>query len=80
VEAVRKHAGPHNSADIEKVRGELGHLSRAQQDAAINEARRRGHVSASAEEGGRGKISPKRQEALLHEGGSRLGTLSLRNP
>lgn len=77
--AVKEHGGSHNLAPLLKVRGSLGHLSRAQQDAVIHEARRRQLVSGSDYEGRHG-VSPEERAAGIPQADSRgvLGFLSLR--
>jgi hypothetical protein len=80
VAAVTKHGGEYNLADLAHVRGELGHLSRAEQDRAIDEARRRGHLYGSAYEGRHGLSAAQQAAALEEPGGRRVGFLSLRHP
>lgn len=76
--AVRHHGGPHNQADLADVRQSLANLSRAQQDAVITHARRRGLLTASAYEGREG-LSERQRAAALHEEGSHsLGYLGVR--
>lgn len=83
VAAVRQHGGAHNLASLVHVRQALAHLSREQQDTVLNEARRRGLVTASALESARNH-TPEEFAALhaaaLPDGDrTRLGFLSIRH-
>lgn len=77
---IRSAVGTANLASLAKVRQALagaGLADRAQQDAAINELRKRGVVSASIAEG-RHKVSDEEKAAWIKEGDSMLGYLSMR--
>jgi hypothetical protein len=61
-------------ADMLSVRLALAHLDRADQDAAISSARRRGELTGQAREGRYG-VSPEQREAEMDDG---IALLALR--
>lgn len=80
LDAVRAHGGRSNLADLADVRKALSAagMTRAQQDAAILDMRKRGIVTASAYEGRHG-ITPEQREAAIREGDTQLGFLAVKD-
>jgi hypothetical protein len=77
--AVQKHGRGYNLAHLHKVRGELGHLTREQQDTLLHHAQKQGHLSLSALEGRQGTTPEERASAIRGSSGEQLGFVSLRN-
>ncbi len=81
VNAVKTNDRGANLAPLEKVREHLagaGVKVRGQQDAAINEARKRGLVTGSGAEGRQGATPAARAAAIPEEGGHSIGHLSIK--